>query len=213
MLRRPWSCVLVLATTALAPTARAAGVVSSTVYRLENDTGKPLDHVFLNFVPQGAIVPPAANVTPVTDVTASAGFDTSKLDSGIFAFKQTPSSATQQSLGLDFTGGNFGFPGADGKPVTPTGQPLGLGQWIRFQLNVDPGLAPQLVLSPLDPPTGLLLTQQVPAPPSPPPVTAAAGGPPPTVNTPEPLSLVVWSSLAALGLARARAYRRSHRTA
>jgi hypothetical protein len=30
------------------------------------------------------------------------------------------------------------------------------------------------------------------------------------VNTPEPLSIVLWSTVAVLGLVRARAYRRAH---
>jgi MYXO-CTERM domain-containing protein len=201
-----------LALAALPRPSLAAGITSPMTYRLENDGTKPIDHVFLGFVPTGAIIEPDAGKSPLKIVDSSTGFDRSNVDVGIFNLQETPSSPPVQALGLDFQGTGFGFL-KSGAPAPSTTGGLGVGQSVTFTLNLDPALANQLQVSLLDPlAVGLSLKSFATTPTTPPttgPVTTPppstnGANPPPTANTPEPLSLLLWAPLAALALVASR---------
>lgn len=200
-------------------TVLAVGMTSPTVYRLKNGTGRPLDHVFLGFVPNGAIVAPDANgqESALKIVGQSGDYKpTAPINAAVIDFRKTADSPTEQALGLDFQGTNFGWltGGNDADPPAPTvANTLQPGQFVDFTLNLR-SLSDQLQWSFIDPPatSGLEFGPRPDEPKTPDPV-----GPTPPVTpgaeVPEPLPLVLWSALTLLALVRARIYRRSIRLA
>ncbi len=154
--------------------------------------------VVLDIQPPGTVLPTTnadgTQGSPLTVLPDSTGLDASKLVVGL---KDAASGQpADQQLGLGFYGSGFQQ-----------------GGMLHFSLNVqDPKDAPILV-----PETAGIVpgpeSIQVPASTG----SSSGGNPPPTStpttptpttdvsNTPEPMSIVVWSALAGLGLLRARA--------
>lgn len=200
---------------AIAPgTVQAVGITSPTVYRLKNGTDHPLDHVFLGFVPNGAIVAPDADgqESALKIIGQSDDYKpTAPINAAVIDFRRTADSPPEQALGLDFQGTNFAWlTGGDANPPTPTAEnTLQPGQFVDFTLNLR-SLSDQLQWSFIDPPasSGLEFGPRPDEPSTPDP-----GVPTPPTNpgaeVPEPLPLVLWSVLTLLALARAQVYRRS----
>lgn len=171
-----------------------SGATNYAYYTLSNPTGPTVNDLIVT-----TILPPNsvnANIAPLTVVDNSSGFDPKNLQ-----VLTNPYDPTSQGIALLF--GNGG---------------LATGGVINFKLSLDPAYtainAPQLTLTPPD--TNLSATGQilsyVP--------NIANGSPgeqPPaasqSVSTPEPVSLALWSALAAAGMLRARAFRKSRRSA
>lgn len=181
--------------------------VSTQSFLLTNSGNAPIDQIPLTMSARpdalGWSVGGATNVItgdPLTiDASHSSGFDPQN-------FKDAPGTNTVNNdpvLGLFF--GNT--------PLQPGGR-------LEFALKLSPSFQGPLALS-LTPDQNGQTTPGLSI------VSLAAGGAStggsgstvtesasaPTMNTPEPISLTLWSGLAALGLLRARAYRRAHRQA
>jgi len=134
----------------------------------------------------GGVITPSQSATqgPLTILSGSSGFNTS----GVYDYLATASG--QQALGLSFYG-----------------QGLAKGGIVNFSLNVaNQSSPPQLSVQPAGTGVTIALT---------PPTT-----PPPSTTTtvtdtavPEPLSLLLWSTLAGAGLLRVRALRQSNQAA
>lgn len=197
-----------------APT-RADGL---TTFRITDNGNAPIDQVVNLLVsPSGMIDPtPNSDGSSWLKILGGSGFDSSKF---IAAVGQNADK--NQVLGLGFgyqkgtdPGGNSVF-----TPLTDAnGAHLGMlqpGGSADFSVKTSPSFQGplQLQLSPDEQNLGLSIT-----------ALSAGNGtdgsptggngsptPDPATNTPEPISLTLWSGLAALGLLRARAYRRAHR--
>ncbi len=194
-------------------------------YRLQNNTGQAISVLDFSVVPPGAVVPPTSTdpstgqtVTgsPISVLSSSTGFDVSKLSVALgggngvqglrLLFGQTQSTGPNGQVSMQ-------------QERDASGNPVGLfapGATLDFALSVDPTYAQtvQLIPPPNLPADGLVLT---PYPfdtstgtPTPPDTASGSGGSGPN-TIPEPWSLTLWSALTALGLARARVYRRSRR--
>jgi hypothetical protein len=171
-----------------------------TTYRLTN-TGAagtaPVKEIVASVIPPGTIKPSDPSVSPLTILDGSSGFDQADLKV-LLGEGQTPDGDPLQALALQF--GDEGF------------APGGV---LNFSLSLDPAFEGDLQLV-LPPSTSGLTIDAIQAPPVDPGNDPNGGDPnnPPPVdpgtNVPEPLSLLLWSSLAGLGLIRARAFRRSH---
>jgi hypothetical protein len=202
----------------LAAPPSPAGAESITTYRLSNNNpsgAASISEVVAYVVPPGAINDKTVQ-SPLTVLAGSSGFDPESLlvavGNGEVPVGQENAGDPVQGLALNF--GPEGF------------APGGI---FNFSLNLNPDIsdAPNLVLLP-DSPPGLAI-QTVP------PTSVDVGGgdggtgsgdgggdggggpvvPPgdggngPENQVPEPMSVVIWSVLAGLGLARARKLRRS----
>jgi hypothetical protein len=195
-------------------------------YRLENNTGQAISVLDFSVVPPGAVVPPSSEDpktgetvagSPISVLSSSTGFDVSKLSVALGGGNGV------QGLRLLF--GQTQSTGANGQvsmhqDEDADGNPVGLfnaGATLDFALSVDPKYADtvQLIPPPGLPADGLVLTPYPFDTSTGTPTTPASGsGTDTNTNTiPEPWSLTVWSALTALGLARARFYRRSRRLA
>lgn len=222
MRRRLTPSTLLVALLLAAAPSSPAGAASITTYRLTNTnpTGTaPISEVVTYVVPPGAINDKTVQ-SPLTIMDGSSGFDPEALlvavGNGKVPEGQANAGDPVQGLALNF--GQKGF------------SPGGV---FNFSLNLNPSIkdAPNLVLLP-DSPAGLAI-QDVP-----PtsvdvggdggvgkgggdggtgsggsggvvPVVPPGGGTAPENQVPEPMSVVIWSVLAGLGLARARRLRRS----
>ncbi len=207
MLRRCLASLLLLpvvATLATRPsTAFAAASTNFGYYELVNTRSTTLnDLVVTNVIPPNSISPPSPATSPLTILDGSFGFDPKNLQ--VFL---SPSDPKVQGLAINFANGG-----------------LAAGGTLNFKLsldaNTDPSSPPKLELQ--SPDTDLKLVQ-LPAPvvptpiiptPNPPSTPVAAPTPPPTIeNTPEPVSITLWSALVGIGFLRARAFRRARRAA
>jgi len=214
--RRPiarWLAPLVaLSLPWLAPAlVRADGMTSTVAYRLINTSSATLDHAFFDFEPPGAVASPLPGHGPLTILDASPGVDVTRPDAGLIDYQKTAGGPTSQALGLDFQGTNFAFldPSVAHPAPAPDGG-LGAGQYVDFALTLNSPLASPFQLSLLPGPgsNGLQLLTYTP------PGAAESLTPPGgTVNTPEPISLALWSTLAVAALGRAHLHRRSVRRA
>jgi hypothetical protein len=199
-----FSAVLAAALVLAGRTAVTAGGIT---YSLVNNTGSPLNEADFEVAPTGALQgPPVTIADPIPSV---------------FNFAPTSQGGhpLQVSLGTspdpkttNFDGLVFSF--VSTQPGYNT-TPLPSGDALNFTLNTAPGFTGTPQLSLFDPPSGLAL--QVINPPSQPSTPAAPAGPAVSqssapsgpVNTPEPLSVLLWSALAGTGLVRARKVRRA----
>ncbi len=157
------------------------------------NSGVSLPQIEAQVNPPGSIVPPTnsdgSQGSPLTILPDSFGFDQNHLV--VALNNNTPTNPTDQKFGLVFFNGG-----------------LAADNLLHFSLNVDKALTTPPTLEIISPtnPSGLMFK------PDPPPVTTPVtdpGGTPPSVNIPEPMPVIVWSILAALGLVRARGLRLS----
>ena len=176
--------------------ARAGGIVTAD-YRLTSTSDIPVPdanatapQVVAAIVPPGAVVPPTeADGTagsPLTILNSSSGFDQSQL---IVALKNGTDSSgqTEQLFGLSFFGNGF----------SKNGQ-------LDFALNLGNSVTTPPVLQSMTPGVSIVaLPSSSDSSGSTAPVTGTrgAGG----NSVPEPMSVVLWSTVAGLGLIRARA--------
>jgi hypothetical protein len=207
------AAALVLA--AFPPPARASGIVSGTAaYQLTSSSDIPVPsasatapQVIAEVVPPGTVVPPTeADGTagsPLTILNTSSGFDQSQL---IVALKNSTDStgATEQLFGLSFFGNGF----------SKSGQ-------LDFSLNLGNSVttAPQLVsltpgvsIAALQTSTGSSSTSSSSTSSSSTSSSSTSSTSTSTVTpqatVPEPMSVVLWSTVAGLALLRARRLRR-----
>jgi hypothetical protein len=162
--------------------ASASGIVNFRLSDTDTTGAPPVSSVLMSIVPADSVAPTDPSVSPLTILSGSSGFDPSKLQV-FLGDGTTPTGDPFQALKLDF--GTSGF------------QP---GGNLYFSLNLSPtysGLVNLVLPSSVN---NLTITSL--------PANFGSGGG--QTNTPEPLSIVLWSSIAALGLVRARAYRRAH---
>jgi hypothetical protein len=170
------------------------GATKFAYYSLKNTRSSTInDQIGFTVDPSGSVVQGNLSATPLSVVGGSTGFNAANL-SGVMG--QTSNGT--QGLVLDFGNESFLTP--------PYNNPLSAGGVANFKLSLDPSysLATTPTLTLQSPYTDLTLTSYTPAF-----VDAAPGA----LNTPEPVSLVLWSALAGAGLLRARAFRRSRRAA
>jgi hypothetical protein len=178
----------------VADRAQASGLAT---YSFTNTSSGSITQVVAEIQPAGAVAPPTANVSPLTILPGSTGFDSTQLidslGSGTLA-----NGNPLQVLELQFNGGG-----------------LAPGGVINFGLSLAStftGPSPTLMID--SPTTGI---QQLPF--TPPAGTGTdgtgtgsqtGGGSPSVTNAiPEPISLTLWSVAAGLGLLRARVFRRA----
>ena len=204
MLRRCLASMFLLSvvtTLAVQPTS-ALGAASANFgyYELVNTRATTLkDLVVTNVIPPNSITPPDASTSPLTILDGSFGFDAKNLQ--VFL---SPTDPNVQGMAINFANGG----------LAPGGT---LDFKVSLDSAVDAGSPPKLVLQ--DPDTDLKLVQ-IPAPvvptpviPTPSPPATPVAAPPTIENTPEPVSITLWSALAGAGVLRARAFRRSRRAA
>jgi len=192
--------------------ADAASIVTENgtkyaYYELVNNRSTPVNSlVVLNEQPPDSVVPLIPGTTavnpgpfPLAIVHGSKGFDP---NGPLPVFLSQPGQ-TPQGLAIDFS--HFG----------KNDNTLAPGGVLNFKVSLDPNygatMAPTLTLQPPD--TDLSSTKSADLLSYTP---AAPNGAPPVpemTNTPEPVSLALWSALACAGLARARAFRRANRGA
>ena len=210
MLRRCLASMLslsVVAMLAVQPmSAHAAASNNFGYYELVNTRSTVLkDLVVTNVIPPNAITPPNASTSPLTILDGSFGFDPKNLQ--VFL---SPADPNVQGMAINFANGG-----------------LAPGGTLNFKVSLDseinPDNPPRLELQ--SPDTDLKLVR-LPTPTadaivvSPPNVPATPVNPPsptltaPTVeNTPEPVSITLWSALAGVGFLRARSFRRARHAA
>ncbi len=206
MLRRCLASMFLLpvvATLALRPSSVEAAASSNFgYYELVNTRATTLkDLVVTNVIPPNAVTPPNASTSPLTILDGSFGFDPKNLQ--VFL---SPADPNVQGLAINFANGG-----------------LAPGGTLNFKLSLDsvvnPTSPPSLELQ--SPDTDLKLVQlpnpnaaaQVMVPTPTVPATPVAAPPTPTIeNTPEPVSITLWSALAGIGFLRARAFRQARRT-
>ncbi len=206
MLRRCLASMVfmsVVATLALRPSsASAAASTNYGYYELVNTRDTPLSGlVVTKVIPPNSITPPDASTSPLSILDGSFGFDAKNLQ--VFL---SPTDPTSQGMAINFANGGLAAGGT-------------LNFKVSLDSSVDPANPPQLQLQAPD--TDLKLVS-LPAPSlaaipviTPPTMPATPVAPPtPTIeNTPEPVSITLWSALAGAGILRARAFRRSRRAA
>lgn len=174
---------------------RAAGIT----YQLTNTSPAgtaPVDKVIANVNPPGVIDENTGNVSPLTILKGSTGFDQANLGvsigDGVVPPGQPGAGTAVQELALTFANGGL----APGGVLD-----------FSLKLNSPTANAPQLDLPATA--TGLKLTEIQPQTATVPPHSQPEHQTTPPTFTPEPLSLVLWSSLAGAGLLRARGKRRN----
>lgn len=197
MRRSPTLSAMLMAVLILA--GRAAQVRADGItYSLINNTGSPLTEADFTVSPSGALQGPPVNIVdPIPAV-----FN--------FASQSSGGHPLQVSLGTSpdpsatFDGLVFSF--ASTQPGFNT-VPLPSGDALNFTLNTASGFSgtPQLAL--FQPPNGLSLQVINPNNTGGTPTVSDPGDNTPPANTPEPLSVVLWSTLAGAGLIRARKLR------
>ena len=171
-------------------TATAEAVNGSASFQLRNDSASEVAERALALInPAGSIVPTNQDVSPVTILPGSSGFDQDNLR--VFLFDGDPGQTGQEgtgvALGLEFAGGG-----------------LAPGGVLNFAVSLLPGFQGPLTLDLIFGPDATSESVSFgDGPPVPVPV-------PSVPSVPEPISVVLWSSLAGLGLIRAHAFRRSH---
>lgn len=196
----------VVLTMAVRPTSvQADGINSGTAtYSLKIPGGLPdpgpdvknvnegvsLPQLEAKVIPAGGIVPPTlpdgSQGSPLTIESDSFGFDKDHL---VVALNNNPEvNPTDQKFGLVFFNGG-----------------LAADNLLHFSLSINNALSTPPALEITSPGSlqGVTLTAL--------PKTPDPGTPPPdpgSVNIPEPMSVLVWSSLAGFGLLRARGLRR-----
>lgn len=128
--------------------------------------------------------------------------------------KILPDSTGYKSSGLDLDGLKV----FSGKGVTPEGDPFKVLQ-LNFRDGFQPGGRLFFTVETTSPAEADLLRLVLPssvhnlaieALPTPAGVNPVSAAPPVAPTVPEPLSVLLWSTVALLGLARAHAFRRSH---
>ncbi len=169
---------------------RAAGIT----YQLTNKTPAgttPVDKVIANVNPPGVIDENTGKVSPLTILPGSKGFDQTQLGvsigDGVVPQGQPGAGSPLQALALTFSNGGF----APGGVLD-----------FSLKLNSPSANAPQLELPPTA--TGLELIQVVPPKTLTPTTESVTPATSSVTNTPEPLSLLLWSTLAGAGVLRAR---------
>jgi hypothetical protein len=180
----------------VADRAQASGLAT---YSFTNTSSGSITQVVAEIQPAGAVAPPTANVSPLTILPGSSGFDSTQLIDSLGSGKLANGNPLQV-LELQFNGGGL-------KP----------GGTINFGLSLASnftGPSPSLMID--SPTTGI---QQLPF--TPPTTTGgdgsgsgsgsqSGGGSTGVTNAiPEPISLTLWSVAAGLGLLRARVFRRA----
>jgi hypothetical protein len=165
-----------------------AGSTNFAYYQLTNTTSTTNnDLIVTGITPANSVAPVNATTSPLSIVSGSFGFDQSNLQ--VFL---SPSDQSTQGLALQFANGG-----------------LEAGGTLNFKVSLDPSYtattAPTLTLQAPD--TALSVT--APYLDSYTPLIADGAPPLPSVNTPEPVSLALWSALVAAGLIRARSFRKS----
>lgn len=157
------------------------------------NSGVTLPQIEAEVQPPGAIVPPTnadgSQGSPLTILSDSKGFDQNNL---VVALNNTPQGSntpTDQKFGLVFFNGG-----------------LAADNLVHFSLSIDKSLTTPPTLQIVSP-TNLAgeIIHADPAPTK----TAVVPSNPTATNIPEPLSVLVWSLLAGLGLVRARGVRLS----
>jgi hypothetical protein len=145
--------------------------------------------------PAGGVITPPSSATqgPLTILSGSQGFNASGVYDYLASTKDATTGNPLQALGLSFYGQGLAS--------------LANGGILNFSLDVtNPGSPPQLVsqvngvsiaLQSSDASTGSTGTG-----------TTGGGGGVSALNTPEPLSVLVWSALAGAGLLRSRVSRK-----
>lgn len=179
--------------------ARAAGIT----YSLVNNTGSPLTEADFTVSPTGILQgPPVTIVDPIP-----ATFNFAPVSQGGQPLQV--SLGTSPNPNIKFDGLVFSF--VSTQPGYNT-QPMPSGDALDFTLNTVSSFTGTPTLTLFDPPKGLSLqvinpsNEGTPAPGS----NQSQDTPPPQ-NTPEPLSVVLWSTLAGASLIRARKLRRAAR--
>ena len=150
----------------------------------------------------GVITPPSSSpLGPLTILAGSQGFNASGVYDFLANTKDATTGAPLQALGLSFFGQGLAS--------------LAHGGILNFSLNVaDPSAPPQLVsqnsdvtitLQPSDSSTGSTGTTGT--------GTTSGDGSVGALNTPEPLSVLVWSALVGAGLLRSRSLQKARQRA
>lgn len=211
MMRR---CPSILAAIAVAlllashPTPAGADRIASVNYTMTAQGGLPAadlnatsPQVVATVKPPGGIVPPPstdgkAEESPLTILDDSAGFD----QKGLLVLLRDNSDKKDEPLKQEF---GLSFFGTGLLPASEGGK-------LHFALSVDKALESTPPM--FDAPAGISILPDT-MPTATPPVTTADATPPeatptvpvtPTLDTPEPMSLVLWSAMAGLGLWRVR---------
>jgi hypothetical protein len=197
-LQAVFTVVLTLAFRPLSVQADGINSTGTATYSLSipgglPDPGPDVDHVNpgvvlpqlqADVIPAGGVVPPTqadgTQGSPLTVESDSFGFDKDHL-----------------VVALDKTGQQFGMIFFNGG--------LAADNLLHFSLNVDKALStpPSLEITSPGSLQGVVLKPEEVSP-----VTAPTGGGP-SASIPEPMSMLVWSALAGLGLLRARGLRRA----
>jgi len=180
--------------------ALAAGSTNYAYYELVNTRPTTVNDLIVTTVaPPNSITPPDAKTSPLTILDGSFGFDPKNLQ--VFL---SPPDPTSEGMAIQFANGG-----------------LAPGGTLNFKVSLDPGVSaatvPRLQLQAPDADLKLV-SLPPPSPPvaatlAPPVADVPDAPPPPAPNTPEPVSIALWSALAGAGLLRARAFRRAHRAA
>ncbi|HEV3165785.1 MAG TPA: hypothetical protein VGZ22_17285 [Isosphaeraceae bacterium] len=212
MLRRPAFpaafAVVALFLAARPTPALAAGIIpqaatGTSSYELLNTNPAgtaPVTKIVTSVIPPGTVVPPNPSTSPLTILPGSSGFDQNNLQV-LLGQGQTPSGAPLQALALNF--GTQGF------------APGGV---LNFSLSLDKAFQGSPTLQLPDGTTGLTIKQLANEQSGGGSTGNGNGGSISTPSTghstgnqvPEPLTLALWATgVVGLGLARARAYRRS----
>jgi hypothetical protein len=174
-----------------------AGTTANTAnYSFTNTTSGTLTQIVAEIRPAGSVAPPASNVSPLTILPGSSGFDSTQLIDSLGTGKLANGDPLQV-LEIQFGTGGL-------KP----------GGVLDFSLSLKDATSASPSLFIDSPATGI---QQLPyTPPSSPGSdgsgtgTQAGGGSTTVTNAiPEPLSLTLWSVAAGLCLLRARVFRRA----
>lgn len=181
----------------LSLSAQAAGLITYQLVNTSDASAAAVTEVVASIIPPGSVSPTSPDVSPLSILPGSSGFDANNLKV-LLGDGTSPTGDALQALALEF--GTQGF------------APGGV---LNFSLSLDgnyKGVSPQLILPPGT--SGLKLTAYTPPP------TDPGGGPTggsPTPDTgggganqvPEPLSVVLWSAVAGAALLRARVFRRA----
>ena len=193
----------VVATLAVRPLSAVGAATSTTnygYYELVNTRSTTLnDLVVTNVIPPNTISPPSASTSPLTILDGSFGFDPKNLQ--VFL---SPTDPNTQGLAINFANGG-----------------LAPGGTLNFKMSLDPGVqaatppslqlqAPDTDLKLIALPTPSVPVVVIPTPTLP---STPVSVPPTIENTPEPVSITLWSALAGAGILRARAFRRARRAA
>jgi hypothetical protein len=174
-----------------------AGSTNYAYYQLVNASSSAIpatgsdSGIAIGVVPANSVAPVNATTSPLQVVSGSFGFDPTNVQ--VFL---SPSDPAPQILGLVFAGSG-----------------LSAGGTLDFKVSLDPSYTSMTAppLSTILPP-GAASSTVLPTLSSYTPLVAD-GAPPAVANTPEPVSLALWSALAAVGIVRVRAFRKAGRTA